>query len=267
MYGHKAFQLAMEAGCKTMERRAMIFQSYPPASPWTRGAIIFLIFNSLSIFAVWMVFDIAGKPQNFTGPMWLSVAGISFLLYLLGAFFEVPRLRFAILILGAFVALPGLVFFTVPLFLFMELAKIESGIKLSICVAYVSLTCVWCSFQAKKVIDLERKYDYLRNNFRLRKAIGFFYPYGAGMLGYGDASTNLTRGKILSIITPITFLGYPMQRLISDVGGSVGVFGVITVLSIPLAVYIAGKISAGYFLWVHLVGNFEEKNNVKIFLR
>lgn len=245
----------------------MIFQSYPPASPWTRGAIIFFIFNSFSIFSVWMVFEIAEKPQNFTGPMWLSVAGISFLLYLLGAFFEVPRLRFAILILGGFVALPGLAFFTVPLFLFMELAKIESGIKLSVCFVYISLACAWCTYQAKKIIDLERKYDYLRNNFRLRRSIGFFYPYAAGVLGYGEASTGLSKGKTLSIITPIIFLGYPMQRLIADVGGAVGVFGVITVLSIPIAVYIAGKISAGYFLWVHLVGKFEEKNNVKIFLR
>jgi hypothetical protein len=245
----------------------MIFQSYPPASPWTRGAIIFFIFNSLSIFSVWMVFDIAEKPQNSTGPIWLGVAGVSFGLYLLGVFSPVPRLRYAILILGVFVALPGLVFFTVPLFLFMELAKIESGIKLSVFSVYVSLMCAWCTFQAKKIIALERKYDYLRSNFILRRSIGFFYPYAADVLGHGEASTNLTRGKILSIITPITFLGYPMQRLIADAGGAVGVFGVITVLSLPLAVYIAGKISAGYFLWVHLVGNFEKENNVKIFLR
>lgn len=245
----------------------MILQSGPLSNPWTRGAIIFSIYNSFSIFLTWMVFDIAEKPQNFTGSLWLIVVGVSILLYLLGVFFEVRRLRCSILILGIFVALPGLIFCTVPLFLFMELAKIQSELKISILFSYIFLLGAWCFFQAKKIIYLEKKYDYLKKNVRVRGAIGFFYPYSSGMLREGGDGKNMGKRKILPIIAPIIFLGYPAQRLMADVGGSVGVFGVIAVLTIPMAVYLAGKISAGYFLWVHLVGNFEKKNSVKIFLR
>lgn len=244
----------------------MIFQSNPPMNPWTRGAVIFFIFNSLSICFTWMVLDIAGKPQNFTGPMWLTIAGISVLLYFLGAFFRVERLRVEILILGLFVAFPGLVFFTVPTFLVMEAANVASDVKALIWLTYILLTGLWCIFQARKIIEIESKYDYLRKNIRIKMSIGLFYPYCSEMLG-GEGDAKLSRGEILTMIAPIMFLGYPLQRLIVTFGGSVGFFGVIAFLTIPMAIYIAGKISAGYFLWVHLVGAFEAKHNVKIFLR
>ncbi|WP_177196909.1 hypothetical protein [Duganella sp. CF517] len=214
-----------------------------------------------------MVFDIAEKPQNFTGLLWLVVVGISILLYFLGVFFEVRGLRCSILILGIFVALPGLIFCTVPLFLFMELAKIRSEIKISILFSYTFLLCAWCLFQARKIIYLEGKHEYLKKNVRVRGAIGFFYPYSAGMLCEEGGGKSVGKRRILPIIVPIIFFGYPAQRLIADVGGSVGFFGVIAVLTIPMALYLAGKISAGYFLWVYLVGNFEKKSSIKIFLR
>lgn len=245
----------------------MILQSTPLISPWTRGAIIFFMYNSLSIFLTWMVFDIAGRTQDVTGPLWVVVAAISLLLYLFGIYFTVKRLKFTIIILGVFVALPGLIFCITPTFLFAELAKIEPQNKKLIGVFYFLALFFWCVFQAKKTIHLERKYDYLRKNIRVRKGLGFFYPDSAGMLSAEPVDENFTKTKLLSIITPIVFLGYPMQRLISDVGGSVGFFGVIAVLTIPMSVYLAGKISAGFFLWIYLAGNFEARNNVKIFLR
>lgn len=245
----------------------MILHSGPLSNPWTRGAIIFFIYNSFSIFLTWMVFDIAEKIQNFTGPLWLIVAGVSILLYLLGVFFEVQRLRYSILILGIFVALPGLVFCTVPLFLFMELAKIGSELKMSILISYIFLLGAWCFFQARKIIFLERKQEYLKKNVRIRGAIGFFYPYSAGMLCEEGDGGRVGKRRILPIIVPIIFLGYPAQRLIADVGGPIGFFGVLAILTIPMALYLVGKISAGYFLWVYLAGNFEKTNSVKIFVR
>lgn len=245
----------------------MIFQSYPPSSPWTRGAVIFFIFSSFSLFLIWMVFAIAGKPQNLTGPMWLFVVGISVILYFLGVFYRVERLRFAIFILGIFVALPGLVFLTLPIFLVMELANFEFDVKAIVWFSYLFFISLWCILQSRKIINLESKYDYLRKNIRIKRSIGFFYPYASDVLGCSEDAGNLDRGKILTMITPLIFLGYPLQRLMVTFGGNVGFFGVIAFLTIPMAVYVAGKISAGYFLWVHLVGNFEAKNNVKIFLR
>jgi hypothetical protein len=250
-----------------MERRIMIFQTNPPINPWTRGAVIFFIFNSLTIFFTWMVFDMVAKPQNFTGPTWLTVVGISVLLYLLGAFFRVERLRVAILILGFFVALPGFIFFTAPIFLVMEAANVEFDVKVFIWFAFILLTCLCCVFQARRIINIESKNDYLRKNIRIKMSMGFFYPYCSEMLGYGDSNAKFSRGEILKIISPIIFLGYPLQRLIVTYNGNVGFFCVMALLTIPLAIYIAGKISAGYFLWIHLVGNFEAKHNIKIYLR
>lgn len=245
----------------------MILQSTPFSSPWTRGAIIFLMCNSLSLFLIWMVFDIAGKAQNFTGPLWLIVAGVSLLLYVLGVCFEVVRLRYATLILGVFVALPGLIVCSTPLFLLAELAKIEDESKKIIWLFYFFLLFAWCFFEGKKIIYLEKKHDYLRSNVRVKGFIGFFYPDFSGVLSDEGSSAPFTKTKMLSIITPIAFLGYPMQRLLAEAGGSIGVFGFLAVLTIPMSVYLAGKISAGYFLWIYLVGKFEVENNVKIFLR
>jgi len=244
----------------------MILRPIPPSSPWTRGAVIFFIFNSLSIFFAWMVFDITGNPQNFTGPMWLSVVGISVLLYFLGVFLKVERLRFVIIILGIFVALPGLIFFTLPIFLVIELTNVEFHVKALAWFSYILWTCLWCMFQANKIINFEEKYDYLRNTVRIKCSVGFFYPYATEAIDCVD-ERKLSSRQILAMIAPIIFLAYPLQRLIVTFGANVGFFGVIALLTLPLAIYIAGKISAGYFLWVHLVGNFEAKNNVKIFLR
>lgn len=245
----------------------MILQSGPLINPWTRGSIIFFIYNSFSVFLIWMGFNIAKKPQDFTGSLWLVILGVSIFLYFIGRLFDVKRLRCTIIILGSFVALPGLIFCSIPLFLFMELAKIRSDLKILIIFSYVFLLGSWCFFQAREIIYLERKYNYLEKNVRVIGVIGFFYPYSAGMLCEGSDGERVGKRRIFQIITPIIFLGYPAQRLIADAGGSVGFFGVLSVLTIPMAVYLAGKMSAGYCLWVHLVSKFEKKNSVKIFLR
>jgi hypothetical protein len=68
-------------------------------------------------------------------------------------------------------------------------------------------------------------------------------------------------------MVPISILGYPLQRYITDAGGYAATFAFISVLSVPLSVYIAGKIFSGYCLWLYLASKFERENNVKIFLR
>src|SRR5215217_695299 len=103
----------------------MIIRSSPLGSPWKRGALAFFMFNSFSIFLIWMISEIVHRPQENMDLLMIVMSLISGILYFCSSVFEVRRLKYVVLILGIFVAGPMLVFNGIIFFIFMELANYD----------------------------------------------------------------------------------------------------------------------------------------------
>lgn len=247
----------------------MILQNTPLGNAWVRGATMFFLCNSLSVFSVWMVFHIVGRSQSFTGWLWLAVVAISLMLYVSGFIFQVARLKHVILILGAFVATPAFIFCLVPFILFLELAGIRLQGKVFLYCLYALTLLSWGGLQARRISRLEKEKNYFEENVRVRGSIGFFYPDCTEMLidCHGSAKGKSSARQSLAFLVPIIVLGYPLQKFLAATGGATGVFAFLTLFTLPMAIHIFGKISSGYFLWVYLASEFEVKNRIRIFVR
>lgn len=248
----------------------MIIRSSPLGSPWKRGAAAFFMFNSLSIFMIWMISEIVRRPQENMGGIMLVITVFSGVLYLCGAIFKVRRLKYVILILGVFVAGPMLIFNGLIFFLFMELANYDSGRRILLSIFYVAAILSWGIFKAGEIIRLEKKFSYFEAELDVQESIAYFSQDDAqdlSNLKKRSKTGETVNKKIASILMPMVFLGYPLQRVLADTGGDAAVFAFMAILSVPLSIYIAGKMFSGYFLWVHLGGKFEKKFNAQIFLR
>lgn len=247
----------------------MIIQAAALGSPWKRGAAAFLICNSLSIFFIWMAFDIAGKPEKFTGWLWLAVLTISAIAYLFGLIFQVARLKYVTLILGFFVAVPIFLLSSVSFFVFFALSEYYWSTKITMAAIYIGVILIWGIINFSKIVKLEKQEKYLAGGVFIENSNAYFSPDNYHELSDHSSAPQekFTMKKIFSITFPISLLGFPLQRYITDTGGHAATFAFISVLSVPLSVYIAGKIFSGYCLWIYLGGEFERKNGVRIFLR
>ena len=247
----------------------MIIRSTPLGSPWKRGAGAFFICNSLSIFFIWMAFDITRKPENFTGGLWLAVVACSAVAYVFGMIFHVTRLKYVVLILGLLGAIPLFILSSISFFVFVELAQYGSLAKLILVLTYFGIIVLWGGLSFIKTMKLEKEANYLTSGIFIDNPDAYFSPDDyPDLYEFNKAgSKNLTAKQIFSVTAPVSLLGYPLQRYITDAGGYAATFAFISVLSVPLSIYFAGKIFSGYCLWIHLGNRFEKKNKVKIFLR
>lgn len=64
-------------------------------------------------------------------------------------------------------------------------------------------------------------------------------------------------GPYLAVMIP---LAYPIQRLLTDTGGYSAVLLLLAILGLPLAIYIAGRLSCGAYLWVYKVSKLERQH-------
>lgn len=55
-------------------------------------------------------------------------------------------------------------------------------------------------------------------------------------------------------------MAYPLQRLFSDTGGLPAVLLLLSILSLPLAIYILGRMACGYYLWIHTIRKLERQH-------
>ena len=55
-------------------------------------------------------------------------------------------------------------------------------------------------------------------------------------------------------------LAYPLQRAFSDAGGAPAVFLLLSVLGMPLAIYILGRMVCGFYFWIYTVWKLEKQH-------
>lgn len=244
----------------------MILTPIPLDNPWKRGAIGFLMFNMLSSLMIWIVFDINEVSQKFPEILFFSIPIISAILFFLGIIFPViNRTKFFVLILGLFGILPILFSCVLPFFLYIFISNFSLRVYFFTLGIYTGVAGFWVFLSVKKTAEVERKFNYLKSQIiekDNKKIIN-----REKLLEFSNLERSPSTKKInlmKSIIIPLSFVVYPLQKLLSSIGGDAAVLGFVSTLSIPLSIYFMGKIASGYYLWVYSISKLEKEYNSKI---
>jgi len=247
----------------------MIFRTMPLENPWKRSAILFSMFNSLSAMAFWIVYDIVGYDKFLINLFLIIIVCFSFLLFLIGNIFPtIARVKYFVVIMGIFSVMPMLGLCIAPIFLFIILSNYSFLVKFAIISIYACMSIYWIFLKISRAIEIAKKFNYLKGEVIEREKIAYINrdKIKDFSLLRKNTQCNWTMRKIIPKIIPLAFLGYPLQRFITDIGGNSVTFAFMSVLALPLSLYIMGRISVGYYLWIYLIGKFEEVIGKKIYL-
>lgn len=246
----------------------MILTQLPLDNPWKRGAIGFFTFNMASTLMMWIAFDIEGFSQEFLIEIFVFIPIISIILFFFGDFFlAVDRVKFFVLILGFFGVLPILFSCILPFFLYILISNFSILANFLLAGSYFFSSTLWIFLSIKNTAKIEKKFDYLRSQISDRggnKIIKRKY-----LLDFSNLNKK-QRGKKINfirfVIVPLSFMGYPLQKIISSFGGDTAVLGFVSILAIPLSIYFMGKIASGYYLWIYCISKLEKEYKSKIIL-
>lgn len=244
----------------------MILTPLPLDNPWKRGAIGFLIFNMSSSLMIWIAFGIKEVSQKFPEVLFFSIPMISAVLFFLGIIFPViNRTKFFVLILGLFGVLPILFSCVLPFFLYIFISDFSLRVYFFTLGIYTGVAAFWVFLSVKKTAEVERKFNYLKSQINEKDNKKIINR--EKLLEFSNLEKSPSTKKVnlmKSIIIPLSFVGYPLQKLLSSIGGDAAVLGFVSMLSIPLSIYFMGKIASGYYLWVYSISKLEKEYNSKI---
>lgn len=240
------------------------------ANPWKRAIPTFLMCNILTLLVMWMAFDIAGVERNVINYLLMIVPVFSIILIFVGIIFnQVRRIKHFVLILGIFGLTPIFISCLTPFIAFLIICKCYFSIKIFGFAIYFLALILSALINAKKMKIIEKNIDYLSKQISTStENFAYIDPKKMREIDFFIKKKPVRKiyEKIVPKLLPLAALGYPLQRLITDVAGHATTFAFLSILSVPLSIYIAGRLAAGYMLWVHLIGCREKTMGVPIFL-
>ena len=248
----------------------MIIRSSLVNNPWQRVIPPFFIFNMFSLSLFWLVFDILHYEKMFLNIAFVLIIVFSVLLFLFGYFFDGPeRLKFFVLVMGIFGTTPIYVSTMIPFVLCLVFPWGNQILKTGIFVLYLFVAFVWCFFEIKSVHKIFEKTKYFENQINFcgkksyvsRDKIKDIYDFDKNNF------SEKKYWKIFGFVFPMATLTYPLQKYLTIVGGDAATFSFCSVLSVPLSIYMLGKVSIGYYLWIHQIGQYEKQKNTKVILK
>lgn len=132
---------------------------------------------------------------------------------------------------------------------------------------YVLISFFWIYVSIKKTASVEKSCNYLRSQINSDNGKKFIDRENLADFSILEKSHPTKKTNIIKkIIIPLAMLVYPLQKIISGLGGNAAVFGAVSILSVPLSLYIIGKIASGYYLWIHCIGKLEKEYKSNILL-
>lgn len=246
----------------------MVFDS--EANPWKRSVPAFFMFNMLTLIVAWIALDIIGEEQYIINYLFLVISVISAVLFLIGYFIgEVRRVKYFTLILGIVGITPILISSFIPFIAFLVISKFLLFLKILAGSTYFVALIFSALTSARDIKITEEEVDYLHKQIRPCSGNNFCVDI-KNMEDIGSfpkkISIEKSREKIIPKLLPIAVLGYPLQKLVTDVGGHATTMAFLSVMSIPLSLYIVARVAAGYTLWIYLIDRREKKMGGPIFL-
>lgn len=247
----------------------MIIRTVPLDNPWKRGAISSFMWNYLTILCFLVVYNITGQENDVIGVLSVCNLIFSLMLYFIGFVNPiVERVKFFVAILGLFCIFPVLIFCVAPFFLFLTLSNFSKTTEALLTLLYVILSVIWCVRSIIQTMRVEKKFSYIARQVKLLDGIACIDRERARDFSrYEKRKKNKgATSKLIPLLLPMIYAGYPLQRLITGTLGHAVFMAFLSILSVPLSFYFMGKMSAGYYLWIYLIGRFERKIGAAIFL-
>lgn len=246
-----------------------MMQTLPIDSPWQRGAGASFIGYGLTGVLFLVCLDTAGRPTSLVLGFLASVPVISMLLYILGMFFSVRRLKYFVLILGAFVFFPVLVFFISPAVLLTMLVDGRGAFKASWWGTYVSLAIFLSYRSVRRTKAVERKHKYLASEIKLEAKAAYVDRDDIKDISQLTPRREFSPRVDSIIATAICLIPsiYTLQTVLLGLDESLDLAVYLSILSTPLSLYLIVEICSGYYLWVYLISEFESRTGRSVFLR
>ncbi|NVD74589.1 hypothetical protein HUX88_29315 [Duganella sp. BJB1802] len=248
----------------------MIIRRAIEANPWKRIIPVFLMVNSFTLILFFVVFDILGYEKKPLFLLFFIVLFLSVAFFLIGYFSGGPlRLKFFVLIVGAFGIIPIVLFSMAPFVLCLMSPHGSFFFRIFILLLYFLVSAIWVVFEIRWIRKIFEKTSYFENQIEVCGAVSYVdRDEIEDIYDFKEIKSNKNfYAKAISILCPFALLGYPLQKLITGIGGEFGTLFFASMLSVPLSIYFIGRLSAGYYLWVHLIGKFEKEKETKVILR
>jgi cell division protein FtsL len=221
-------------------------------------------FGFFSIVALSFIADLA-THFGFAFDIWKFVITFLAISLLLGAIGlkikQFPnRVLLTVLLLGA-----G--FF--PLLIWLSIPATGLALALSIhsrsifLLILIVVTLAWCTYQLheyrKRIVErhfMEKEFfiDERQISMRNPNEISLDAPPVTNKTLWGRSFNKV--GPYLFLLIPFA---YPLQKLVGNINGFLGVYVLLAVLSTPLAIYMLGRLTCGAYLYVYEVRRLERK--------
>jgi hypothetical protein len=236
---------------------------------WKRAAIGSFIGYGLTAMLAFISLNTAGRPTDLILEFFVSALAISATLHMFGVFFVVYRVKYFYLILGALGFFPMLVFFVTPAVLTTMLVDGMYAWKAFYWAAFFS-SAIFLSYRSiRKTKALEIQYKYLASEIKLEGSQA--YVDRQNMKDLWELAPRREFGPRLNkfLGTALCFLPslFPLQIILFRMDENLHVVVHMSILCIPLSMYLIVKICSGYYLWIHLVERFESRIGLPVLFR
>lgn len=239
----------------------MIIREAPVDNAWYRAAGTWFV----ALFAInclaWPVLDFYRYDLSRFGWIAFSIPVGSAILWMFGRLFGAPkRVMLFATVIGLFGITPLLLGSLLPIIVLLFLADPKSFYLRASMALCLFLLAYWMRIEVKALHKKIVSKRFIEREFRI--GIDAIYLNRAPKTNLDDApQKHPQRRDTAAGFYPVLFFllaaGYPLQRLLFDSGGVPAVVFLLSILGTPLAVYIIGRVTCGFYLWIYTVRKLE----------
>jgi hypothetical protein len=253
--------MAMRYGTVPTEAPHMIIRETPVDNAWYRAAGVWFIALSAINCLAWPVADYC--KYDLPHLQWLALATPlgSLILGILGKLLGEPRrILLFVMIIGLFGIVPLLAGLLVPIFCLLLLCQENPARSLIFMALCLTPSAYWISVEVEVLrLNMIRE-RFIEREFRIGK--NFLYLNRSPTTDLegrpaGNGPFLERAGWIFPTLVFLLPIAYPLQRLIFHAGRAPAVVLLLTILGTPLAIYILGRMTRGFYLWIYTVRKLE----------
>lgn len=130
--------------------------------------------------------------------------------------------------------------------------------------AVICAIVVWCLISVNRYKKRVNSKNFIQREFSIESARIIVRQPLKTNLDPPPISEHTFFGKLYHSIGPYLVMGipmaYPIQRLLMDTGGMSAVLFLLALLSLPLTMYIFGRLACGAYLWIYKVWQLEREH-------
>lgn len=225
-------------------------------------ALLWVLSGSLSVLVIYTVeHDMSTQPYLWMWLLTISLLMLSFFLLAALIFYftnATPSVKLGMWLFG--MGLFAVLVFAASLSLAYLIVAPES-IRPHLWGSIIIATVLWCwislSGYQQRIKDrrfIEHEFSFEEEHIVVRQPI-------KTSLDPEPVSNKTTFGRLYHRFGPYLVMGiplaYPIQSLLSDAGGTPAVLLLLSILGLPLALYVVGRMTCGAYLWVYKVWQLE----------